>query len=271
MSALTTALGGPWHHHPPPTFRPCHHNSTTLRSILRDESMTTETLFSQYTRAYPNNTTNKMTELSFAKTFLSTLDSRPIKLQPDHVSNPQTLEITAPYSLPRMPTQFKKGTGDSKEDADEQKPATINVTLKSSRNPVMSLSLPGTDFGASVLQLKEKVAMELKIEGTDKIRALYKKKPASDIKTLKELIGDEDVGGEVELGIMVMGYKEEAGKAEDEVMKDAEAPFAQGASGEEVLGSEEFWADLKGWLLQRIRDEGKAGEVFEAFQGSWKK
>ncbi len=169
-----------------------------------------------------------------------------------------------------MPTQFKKRTGASKEDADGQKSSTINCTLKSSRNPVMSLSLPRTDLGTSVLQLKEKVAKELRMEGTDKVRVLYKKKPVGDIKTVKELVGEEDVGGEVELGVMVMGYKEDTGKDEDETMKDVDAPVAQGLSGDEVLVSEKFWDDLKGWLLQRIRDEGKAGEVFDAFRGSWK-
>ena len=233
--------------------------------------MTSETLWSQYTKAYPHNTTNKMTELSFAKTFLSTLDSRPLKLQPDHVSDPKTLEITAPYTLPRMPTQFKKKIGDSKENAGAQKPSAVNVTMKSSRNPVMSLSLPMTDLGTSVLQLKEKVAKELKTEGTEKIRLLHKKKPAGDIKTIKELIGEDDVGGELELSVMVMGYKEESTStgAEDTEMADAEVPIAQGPSGEEVLAKEEFWDDLKGWLLQRLRDERKAAEVFEKFKGSW--
>ena len=213
-----------------------------------------------------------MTELSFAKTFLSTLDSRPLKLQPDHVSDPKTLEITAPYTLPRMQTAFKKDTSDSKEGANLQK-SDVNVTLKSSRNPILSLSLPSTDLGTSVLQLKERIAKELRIEATDKIRVLYKKKPASDIKTVKEIIGDEDVGGEVEMSVMVMGYKDDgAGKPpEDTEMKDAEMPVAQGPSGDEVLQSEEFWSDLKGWLLQRVRDEGKAGEVFEAFKGNWKR
>lgn len=212
-----------------------------------------------------------MTELSFAKTFLSTLDARPLKLQPDHVSDHRTLEITAPYTLPRMPTPFKKEVTDSKADAEGQKHPTMTVTMKSSRNPVMSLTLPGTDLGTTVLQLKEKVAKELRMNKTDKIRALYKKKPASDIKTIKELIGEEDVGGELELSIMVMGYKEESTSqgVEDTEMKDVEVPVAQGPSGEEVLKGEEFWSDLKGWLLQRIRDEGKAGEVFEKFSGSW--
>jgi len=170
-----------------------------------------------------------------------------------------------------MPTQFKKKNGDTNADAESQKPSTVNLTLKSSRNPVMSLSLPGTDLGTSVLQLKEKVAEELKVEGTEKIRVLYKKKPAGDIKTIKELVGEEDIAGELELSVMVMGYKEESIQkgAEDTEMKDVEAPVAQGPSGGEVLGSDEFWGDLKGWLLQRLRDEGKAGEVFEKFKGSW--
>ena len=235
-------------------------------------TMTSETLWSQYTKLYPSKSHSSMTELTFAKNFLSILDSRPLKLQPDHVSDPRTLEITAPYTLPRLPNTFKKKTGDAKDPAEEEKLSKVNITLKSSRNPVLSLSLPGTDLGTTVLQLKEKVAQELKGSSIEKVRVLYKKKPAGDIKTLKELLGDEDVGGEMELGVMVMGYKDESvlKPAEDTEMKDAEVPDAQGPSGEEVLGSEAFWEDLKGWLLQRIRDEGKAGEAFEKFRGSWK-
>jgi len=42
----------------------------------------------------------KMTELSFAKSFLSTLDSRTIKLQSDHAADPKTFEPKGPVSLP---------------------------------------------------------------------------------------------------------------------------------------------------------------------------
>ncbi|KAL6720274.1 hypothetical protein ACLMJK_002195 [Lecanora helva] len=232
--------------------------------------MSSETLWRQYTRAYPNNTTDKMTELSFAKSFLSTLDSRPLKLQPDHVSDPKTLEITAPYTLPHMPTAFKSKTNVTEIKSDEQNPPTVTILLKSSKNPVMSLSLPGTDPGISVLQLKERVAKELRIEGTGKIRVLYEKKPASDIKTIKDLVGD-DVGGDVELGIMVMGYKGETvqKEPEDSEMKDVDGSSVQGSGGTEVLNGEEFWSDLKQWLSHRIRDEAKAGEVFDKFRGSW--
>ena len=235
--------------------------------------MSSETLWSKYNRAYPSPTINgRMTELSFAKSFLSSLDSRPLKLQPDYSSNPKNLEITAPYTLPRMPIAFKKQKTSGQVDEEANRPSTINVVLKSSRNPVMSLSLPDTDLGTSVLGLKERVAKELGIEGTEKIRVLYKRKPVGDVKTVKEVVGDEEVGREVEFGAMIIGYKEET-KGEDTPMRDAEAeaPVAQGSSGEEVLGNEEFWNDLKGFLVQRIRDEGKAIEVFETFRGSWKK
>lgn len=41
-----------------------------------------------------------MTELSFAKSFLATLDSRTIKLQSDHAADPKTFEPKGPVSLP---------------------------------------------------------------------------------------------------------------------------------------------------------------------------
>lgn len=235
-----------------------------------------ETLFSIYSRTHPPDylPNGTMTELSFAKTFLSSLDSRPLKLQPDYTANPKTVELNGPYTLPKMPTPFKRAASSGLVDEAAQKPSVLNVTLKSSRNPVLSLSLPNTDLGTTVLDFKQKVVSNLKLEGTEKIRILYNKKPAGDVKTLKELVGDEvlQAGQEIELGVMIMGYKEaDAAKTEDTTMRDAdgETSLAQGPSGEEVLGVEEFWADLKGFLVQRIRDEGKAAEVFDRFRGSW--
>ncbi len=47
-----------------------------------------------------------MTELSFAKSFLSTLDSRPIKLSPDYAADLKTFEAKGPVSPshPSLPT-----------------------------------------------------------------------------------------------------------------------------------------------------------------------
>lgn len=97
---------------------------------------------------------------------------------------------------------------------------------------------------------------------------LYKKKPCSDSKTVKEVLGDEDVVKEVEFSIMVIGG---ATASQDGPTRDvAKGPVAQGASGDEVLRSEAFWDDLKGFLVQRIRDEGKAAELWETFRNGWR-
>ncbi|KAL8778059.1 MAG: hypothetical protein Q9213_007578, partial [Squamulea squamosa] len=148
-------------------------------------------------------------------------------------------------------------------------------------------------LSTSIFELKQRVAKELQRENTDGIKILYQRKPCSDAKTVKEVIGDEGAkGGVVELGVMVVGgaaaasappavggesKKEEGGKGEEEEdvkmggVEDGkgEVPAAQGPSGEEVLGSAEFWEDLKGWLMQRVRDEGKADEVWSLFKRGW--
>lgn len=49
------------------------------------------------------------------------------------------------------------------------------------------------------------------------------------------------------------------------------APVAQGPSGSEVLKSAEFWDDLKGFLQQRLRDEGEATKLASLFRNSWEK
>jgi hypothetical protein len=40
-----------------------------------------------------------MSELTFTKSFLSTLDSRPIKLRADHVFDPEQIGLRVPVSL----------------------------------------------------------------------------------------------------------------------------------------------------------------------------
>jgi hypothetical protein len=42
-----------------------------------------------------------MTELSFAKSFLSTLDSRPVKLRSDYVADPQKTGLRVPVCRSR--------------------------------------------------------------------------------------------------------------------------------------------------------------------------
>jgi len=88
---------------------------------------------------------------------------------------------------------------------------------------------------------------------------------------VKEVIGDE-VEQVAEFTVMVIGWTAGSStptpKAEE--TSAADAPVAQGPSGKEVLGTEDFWGDLKGFLMQRVRDEGEVEKAYEVFRTAWK-
>lgn len=145
---------------------------------------------------------------------------------------------------------------------------SLKIILKSLRNPPLTLSLSLESPLTSIHELKAAVVKELgasaKIEN---IRILYKKKPCLDSKTVKEIVGDEDTGKEVEFTVMVIGG------FVDPVSQQGSnpGPVSQGPSGDEILRSEEFWGDLKGFLLQRVREEEKATEALNVFKEAWRK
>jgi hypothetical protein len=139
---------------------------------------------------------------------------------------------------------------------------SLTITLKSLRNPPLDIVLKAQSPLLSILEVKTEVSAQAKIP-IEKIKILHKKKPVGDSKTLKDLVGEEDAS--VEFTIMVMG-----GAAS--ISKDTEvpaAPVAVGPSGEEVTGTEEFWADLKGFLTQRLRDEAEGEKLFGVFKNAW--
>lgn len=141
---------------------------------------------------------------------------------------------------------------------------SLTVTLKSLRNPPLDLRITSQPLNTSVLDLKQKVVEETGAP-LDKIKLLYKKKPVVDSKVLKELVG-EDASTTVEFSVMIMGGAAAAVKKDS----TASADVAQGTSGTATLETTEFWDDLKGFLLQRIRDEKEASELFETFQLAYK-
>lgn len=137
------------------------------------------------------------------------------------------------------------------------------------------MKLQEQSLDTSILDLKTAVAREVGLEGVGKVRVLWQKKPCADSKCVKDVIGDSEDGSEgVEFSVMIIGGSagaDDAKKSEPPTEMEVDTPpVAQGPSGEEVLGTEEFWGDLRGFLVQRLRDEGKAGEVFEAFRGAWR-
>ncbi|KAI1506270.1 cell-cycle control medial ring component-domain-containing protein [Biscogniauxia marginata] len=201
-----------------------------------------------------------MTEVSFAKTFLTALDARPIKLSPDHVEDPKTYPPRSAYTLPKMPKPMSKRKGTTVAPGQER---SLSVAVKSLRNPPVDVRLSLQTPNTSILDVKTAVSRETGIS-VDKMKLLHKKKPVSDSKVLKDLVSGENETS-IEFSVMVMG-----GAAAVVKPPEAQKEVAQGQSGREVLGTTEFWDDLKGFLLQRIRDENFAGELADTFQASWK-
>lgn len=85
-----------------------------------------------------------------------------------------------------------------------------------------------------------------------------------DSKILKELAGQDE--SKIEFSIMVIGGAA-ALDAKTEVPGDNKV--AQGASGKEVLATDEFWVDLKGFLVQRLRDEAEGERLFSTFRKAY--
>ncbi|KAK1832739.1 cell-cycle control medial ring component [Podospora conica] len=230
------------------------------------------------------------TEIAFAKSFLSLLDSKPTKIAPDHIEDPHNYPPSSPYTLPRLPSQRPparrprnpSGLGSASTPAPGSDPS-IPIRIRSLRNPPLDLTLPALPLATtSALDVKLAVAAATSIP-VDKIKLLLNKKPVPDTRSLKEMVASSSAstpsgaaGAGLELGVMVMGgwsapvapvaaapvveKKEEEGEG---------AKVAQGLSGRGVLETEAFWGDLKGFLEQRVRDEGVATEAVERFRGAW--
>jgi hypothetical protein len=139
---------------------------------------------------------------------------------------------------------------------------SITITLKSLRNPPLDITLKSQLPTTSILDLKTSITSQTSIP-TDKLRILYHKKPVPDSKVLKDVVGEDET--KVEFSIMVLGGAASVKKGDEEVIP----PVAQGVSGVEALASEEFWGDLKGFLVQRLRNEGEGDKVFGVFRKAW--
>ena len=154
---------------------------------------------------------------------------------------------------------------------------TVTIMLKSLRNPPISLTLPSQPLSTSVIDLKSAIAKEVRAKSIDGVKVLYNKKPCADSKTIKDVIGEEEVPSEIEFSVMIMGgvavpeqKTEVGGAAEGGDKMEVDQPPAQGSNVDEVMESDEFWNDLKSFLSQRLKNDGKADEVTNVFRQSWK-
>ena len=143
-----------------------------------------------------------------------------------------------------------------------------------------------------MLDLKDRVARELRLpQGVEKVRVLYARKPVgADTRTVKEVLGGDEglkeLGGKaikgevaVEFGIMVMGWKGgDEGSPAPQVERAAGTGAGADTAGKDTADAmdvdekegEDFWEDLKGFLLQRVKDEGRATQMVETFREAWK-
>lgn len=199
-----------------------------------------------------------------------------------------------------------KATSTTAASSAESSQPSASVTIKSPRNPTLEVTLPAPQPIATTSMLDIKHAIyEQTCLPVEKLKILYNKKPVADTKTIKDALGGEEAGDSVEFSLMVMGGAVTAAAAEEALAakkaaaaeatsKEVPAPVAEaeadadgdtvmtdeqqqqpqvvaegsGPSGVAVLKTEEFWEDLKGFLMQRIRDEKVTEEVVAKFRGA---
>ncbi|KAL4892047.1 cell-cycle control medial ring component [Aspergillus ambiguus] len=222
-----------------------------------------------------------MTELTFIKSYLASLDSRPVKLSADYVFDPERVGLRVPYLLPRLQAPHPEMAKKVKPAMAPGSSKSITVRLKSARNPTLEFTVPNAPLATtSVQDLKDAVQARVVTaqDGTvslDKIKILYKRKPVTG-KTIAEILSDEPQmlagGKEVEFGVMIMGGAKvvEADMTSSPEQPDSGAPKpAVGPSGEAVLETQAFWDDLEGFLEQRVKDTGEAVKLKVLFKNAW--
>lgn len=146
---------------------------------------------------------------------------------------------------------------------------SISISLKSLRNPPLDITLSALPLSTSVLDIKAAVQEQTRIP-IDKMKLLLNKRPVVDSKVLKELRASE-ADRTIEFSVMVIGGAAAIPPPEEEMADDVPVSTAQAdeATVEAELEAEAFWADLKGFLQQRLKAQGKGEELANLFRSSW--
>lgn len=153
---------------------------------------------------------------------------------------------------------------------------SISITLKSLRNPPLDITLPATPLSTSILDVKAAVNAQTRIP-VEKMKLLLNKRPVADTKVLKELLAKES-DRTIDFSVMVIGgaaaipppeEEKPAGEAMEMTDEPVATAQADAAAVEAELESDAFWADLSGFLQQRLKAQDKAEELSSLFRSSW--
>lgn len=190
---------------------------------------------------------------------------------------------TAQYTLPRLQAPHPEMPKKVKHTQAPGSSKSINVNVKSARNPALEFSISSAPISTTTVQdLRD--AVRARVSDTqgnqvplDKIKILYRRKPVMGTgKTVAEILADEPemlAGGKaVEFGVMIIGGAQaiETPSQPEVAEHDVSPPKAAvGPSGEEVLQSDAFWNDLQGYLEQRLKDEDEAKRLQALFKDAW--
>lgn len=140
---------------------------------------------------------------------------------------------------------------------------SLSITLKSLRNPPLDIKLTSQALSTSILDVKTQVQQQTRIP-VDKMKLLHNKRPVSDSKVLKDLVGDDNATA-LEFSVMVIGGAAAIPPESDEKTSAA----AQETTGAALLETAEFWNDLQGFLMQRLKDEKEADNLSKLFRSSF--
>jgi len=224
-----------------------------------------------------------MAEITFAKSFLSALDSRPVKLQNDYIADPQTLGLRGPYTLPRMPPPHPSMPKKRETPMVPGSSKSVTIHLKSPRNPIFEFSIDNAPLSTTTIQdLKDTVQERIldasgNVVALDKIKILYKKKPVAG-KTVADVLVDEpevlNGGKEIEFGVMIFGG---ANIMEPRVSGSTAIAGALASASNSVpetsvpgiLQTDAFWRDLETFLGERINDRFEAVRLAGLFRTTW--
>ncbi|QIW98645.1 hypothetical protein AMS68_004163 [Peltaster fructicola] len=213
-----------------------------------------------------------MSEVTFAKAFLTTLDKKPIKLPADHVSDPRKYPNQSPFTLARQSHPYPKQA--AKDLAQSQSNAiTITITIKPMRAGE-TITLSKITLDESIHDIKTKYSAKISLP-VDKIKLLLNKKPAADLKTLKDLGIDAssaaptpatqiDTASADKMEVDSEAPHPGSEKAQVQAEEEATAPSGPGA-----LHTVDFWKDLEAFLTQRLRDEKEAQRLAGLFKSAW--